>query len=182
MKNIKLPIVLILFLQVFCCACFAQTNLNPCKESCQNLLEGKIIKTDNHPIDFVNFPSVIPRNPNEIVGLIGYDAVESAGTFRWVSATQTLAYTVYFENDADFATAAASKIPLAHCVRGGMVRFADGRVGKRRAASENVPVARDIIFAALLFPFLPSGAEHHSAKRDNVERNLLRLATNLQKV
>ncbi len=81
-----------------------------------------------------------PVDPNEIIGFDGYNAPESTDTFRWVSATQTLAYTVYFENDADFATAAASKIPLAHCVRGGMVRFADGRVGKRRAASENVPL------------------------------------------
>ncbi|MCR4826567.1 MAG: hypothetical protein K5882_06405 [Bacteroidales bacterium] len=51
-----------------------------------------------------------PIDPNEIVGLDGYDAVGSTDTLRWVSATQTLAYTVYFENDPDLATATASKV------------------------------------------------------------------------
>lgn len=60
-------------------------------------------------------------DPNEIIGLDGFNAPESADTLWWVSPTQSLAYTVYFENDAELAMAAASKIPLAHCVRGGMV-------------------------------------------------------------
>ena len=127
--------------------------------------------------------SEAPIDPNEIIGLEGYNAPESTDTLRWVSVAQSLAYTIYFENDAELAMVAASKvtitvplheklnyaifevgstyirsskssvvasltcvhdimleIPLAHCVRGGMVRCADGRVGKKRAASEHVPL------------------------------------------
>lgn len=51
-------------------------------------------------------------DPNEIIGLDGYNAPESADTLRWVSAMQTLAYTVYFENDADLAIAAARKVSV----------------------------------------------------------------------
>lgn len=47
-------------------------------------------------------------DPNEIIGFDGYDEVGNKDTFRWVSPTQSLAYTVYFENDADLAMAAAS--------------------------------------------------------------------------
>lgn len=58
--------------------------------------------------------STQPVDPNEIIGLDGYDVAGSTDTFRWVSATQTLAYTVYFENDPDLATAAAGKTMVAH--------------------------------------------------------------------
>lgn len=113
-------------------------------------------------------------DPNEIVGLEGYDAPESTDTLRWVSATQSLAYTVYFENDAELAMAAVStsgfrksfmaassmcvhdfmlEIPLAHCVRGGMVRCADGRGGGRRAADENVPLLVTSFSPSFFFPF-----------------------------
>lgn len=53
------------------------------------------------------------RDPNEIVGLEGYNAPESTDTMRWVSAAQSLAYTIYFENDADLAMAAASKVAFS---------------------------------------------------------------------
>lgn len=51
-----------------------------------------------------------PQDPNKIVGLDGYDELGSTDTLRWVSAAQTLAYTVYFENDPDLAAATASKV------------------------------------------------------------------------
>lgn len=56
--------------------------------------------------------SEAPRDPNEIIGLEGYNAPESTDTLRWVSATQSLAYTIYFENDAELAMAAASKVTI----------------------------------------------------------------------
>ena len=140
--------------------------------------------------------STQPPDSNEIIGLEGYNALECTDTLRWVAATQSLAYTIYFENDAELAMAAASKVTitvplhekfnyatfgvrstyswfsksfmvasltcihdimleilLAHCVRGGMVRFADGRVGKRRAASENVPLPVTSSSPPFFFPF-----------------------------
>lgn len=110
MKNNKTLIsLLILLLQG---VCYAQTGLNPCRGGNQNLMGGKVSQTDQNPIDSVIIASVIPWDPNEIIGLDGYDAAGSVDTFRWVSATQTLAYTVYFENDADLAMAATRKVSV----------------------------------------------------------------------
>lgn len=114
MKNIKLLIVLILFLQGLCYAGFAQTT-DPCKpQEPQEKPEDFPSQPDPQPVEDVDIPSEAPIDPNEIIGLIGYDAVGSADTFRWVSATQTLAYIGYFENDADFAIAAANKAMVTH--------------------------------------------------------------------
>jgi hypothetical protein len=91
------------------------------------------------------------------------------------------------------------EIPLAHCVRGGMVcaagrtsalarrrfrsltAFACGMVraarrerGKKKGGGRKSSVTRKPASAALLFPFLTPCAMHHSAKRDSVERNLQR--------
>ena len=111
MKNNKLLIVLILLLQGICCAGVAQdAKCKPIER--QNPPEGKVSKTDKNPIDIVKILSLIPFDPNEIIGLDGYDVPESTDTLRWVSATQSLAYTVYFENDADLAMAAARKVSV----------------------------------------------------------------------
>lgn len=56
--------------------------------------------------------SEAPIDSNEIIGIERYNAPENMDTFRWVSATQTLAYTVYFENDADLAMAATGKVSV----------------------------------------------------------------------
>lgn len=45
-------------------------------------------------------------DPNELVGPEGYDSL------RWVSADAVLNYTIYFENDPEFATAAAQKVDV----------------------------------------------------------------------
>ena len=112
MKNNRILILLILLLQGICCAGFAQTD-NPCKPK-EPQEKPKVIppQKDKKPIDSVIISSVIPFDPNEIIGLDGYDVPESTDTLRWVSATQTLAYTVYFENDADLAMAAARKVSV----------------------------------------------------------------------
>lgn len=45
-------------------------------------------------------------DPNEIIGPGGYDSV------RWVSINDVLNYTILFENDPEFATAAAQKVDV----------------------------------------------------------------------
>lgn len=59
---------------------------------------------DNQPI---KFPIVVPKDPNEIIGTAGIDT-----TKKWVSVKQTLTYKVLFENDPEFATAAARKVTI----------------------------------------------------------------------
>ncbi len=51
-----------------------------------------------------------PQDPNEIIGTVGYDA--PGDTLQWVSLTASLPYTIYFENDPDFATAAAQMVEI----------------------------------------------------------------------
>lgn len=53
-------------------------------------------------------------DPNEIIGTTGYLAIIGEDTIRWVSADQSLPYTIYFENDPDFATAAAQRVEVRH--------------------------------------------------------------------
>ncbi len=48
----------------------------------------------------------VPYDPNEIIGPEGYDSV------RWVSVNDVLNYTIMFENDSNFATAAAQRIDV----------------------------------------------------------------------
>ena len=45
-------------------------------------------------------------DPNEIIGPVGYDSM------RWVSINDVLNYTILFENDPEFATAAAQKVDV----------------------------------------------------------------------
>lgn len=45
-------------------------------------------------------------DPNEVIGPEGYDSV------RWVSINDVLNYTIMFENDPEFATAAAQKVDV----------------------------------------------------------------------
>lgn len=48
----------------------------------------------------------VSYDPNEIIGPSGYDSV------RWVSINDVLHYTIFFENDPDFATAAAQRVDV----------------------------------------------------------------------
>jgi hypothetical protein len=61
-----------------------------------------------------------------------------------------------------------------------MVRAA-GRERKKKGGGEKRAVASNATYAALLFPFFTPCAEHHSAKRGSVERNLQRSTTSLHK-
>lgn len=51
-------------------------------------------------------------DPNEIIGTVGYDAL--GDTMQWVAASASLPYTIYFENDPNFATAAAQRVEVRH--------------------------------------------------------------------
>ncbi len=115
MKNNKLLIVLFLFLQGICCASLAQpgTGTTKCNGGDRKQFNNQSIKrADTSPSSESNTISYRPIDPNEIIGLDGYNAPESTDTLRWVSATQSLAYTIYFENDAELAMAAASKVTI----------------------------------------------------------------------
>ena len=110
MKNNKILILLILLLQGICCVGFAQ---NPCEpKEPQPLPPKPQPQPTPKPVDSTDVPVLNPVDPNEIIGLEGYNAPESTDTMRWVSATQSLTYTIYFENDAELAMAAASKVTI----------------------------------------------------------------------
>ncbi len=57
--------------------------------------------------DEFGFPRVHAVDPNEIAGPVGYDSL-----LHWVSVHDNLGYTIYFENDPDFATAPAQVVRI----------------------------------------------------------------------
>lgn len=59
----------------------------------------------------LDIPVFAPKDPNEIIGPQGYIDPDSA---RWVSTEATLGYTVYFENDPEFATANAQRVEIRY--------------------------------------------------------------------
>ena len=56
----------------------------------------------------VCIPIIESYDPNEIVG------PEGVGQQKWVKQESTLPYTILFENDPDFATAAAQRVVITH--------------------------------------------------------------------
>lgn len=54
----------------------------------------------------IGFAGQISVDPNEIIGPQGYDSLQ------WVSINDVLNYTIYFENDPEFATANAQKVDV----------------------------------------------------------------------
>lgn len=67
---------------------------------------------DSIPADSTDVTVSAPVDPNEIIGTRGYDAL--GDTMQWVAATASLPYTIYFENDPNFATAAAQRVEVRH--------------------------------------------------------------------
>ena len=61
---------------------------------------------DDDDGDEFNIPRVHAVDPNEILGELGYD------TAQWVSINDRLAYTIFYENDPDFATAPAQIVEI----------------------------------------------------------------------
>ncbi|WP_455587455.1 T9SS type A sorting domain-containing protein [Bacteroides sp.] len=95
--------IICFILDLFCSdITFAQVN---CNQGDQH---------QRHPDDPTNNPAgsatssgVVSADPNELTGPTGYD------TFRWVSINDVLPYTVFFENDPEFAMAAAQKVNVS---------------------------------------------------------------------
>lgn len=105
----KSIVIVVLFLLGYCSSVYAQ-----CYKGQQNRVnKAGEMKRDANFCAEGNSECYQPVDPNEIIGLEGYNAPESTDMLRWVSAAQTLAYTVYFENDADLAMAAASKVAFS---------------------------------------------------------------------
>ena len=60
----------------------------------------------NIPVGDASSTWQLSYDPNEVIGPEGYDSV------RWVSINDVLNYTILFENDPEFATAAAQKVDV----------------------------------------------------------------------
>ena len=58
------------------------------------------------PVSDLTSQGQLSYDPNEVIGPEGYDSV------RWVSINDVLNYTILFENDPEFATAAAQKVDV----------------------------------------------------------------------
>ena len=74
--------------------------------------------TDPNPHGGGEIDVTQPVDPNEIIGPTGYDIAGTIDLMRWVSATQRLTYTIYFENDPELATAAAQRVEVRHKLHG----------------------------------------------------------------
>ena len=61
---------------------------------------------ENIPAGDATSSGQLSYDPNEVIGPEGYDSV------RWVSISDVLNYTILFENDPEFATAAAQKVDV----------------------------------------------------------------------
>ena len=61
---------------------------------------------DDDDGDGFNIPRVHAVDPNEVLGEIGFDSS------MWVSINDRLAYTIFYENDPDFATAPAQIVEI----------------------------------------------------------------------
>lgn len=104
----KKIIVFIIMLQFVTINMFAQN----CNQGNQDENKPPKETPDENPSAKANIPVLASRDPNEIIGTKGYDAL--GDTMQWVSATEALPYTIFFENDPVLATAAAHKVSVRH--------------------------------------------------------------------
>lgn len=98
-------IILSLLIPISCClTAWGQNGTVNCGQGPQELQN-----TDDPTKEQVGEASSswqLSYDPNEIIGPAGYDSV------RWVSINDVLNYTILFENDPEFATAAAQKVDV----------------------------------------------------------------------
>ena len=108
----------------------ASTPSVSCTQGEQNPNDNNGQETiDSNPSAKSEAEAVQPVDPNEIVGTDGWLVVDEWGdTVRWVSAKQSLPYTVYFENDPLMATAAAQVVTVRLKLHP-LMNIADFRVG-----------------------------------------------------
>ena len=83
----------------------AQSTKNPCNQGDQSKNDGKE-GTAKEIGSTQTVSTLLSYDPNELIGPQGYDSV------RWVSINDVLNYTILFENDPEFATAAAQKVDV----------------------------------------------------------------------
>lgn len=94
-----------IFLYIFMLFCF--TNLSAevrCNQGDQK--EQKPPEPKPFEGDKANPEGMLSYDPNELLGPAGVDSV------RWVSINDVLNYTIFFENDPEFATAHAQKVDV----------------------------------------------------------------------
>ena len=120
--------IIFLSLAFFCTnSIYAQVNCNQGNQDPNNNPNQETI--DSNPSAKSEATAVQPVDPNEIVGTDGWMVVDSWGdTVRWVSASQSLPYTVYFENDPLMATAAAQVVTVRLRLHP-LMNIADFRIG-----------------------------------------------------
>ena len=105
--------ILLLLSILFCLSAVTESNAqDDIPHGCPvNQPNGNQDKDDDNdheqdPLDDTSTSGGISADPNEIIGPTGYDSV------RWVSINDVLNYTIFFENDPDFATANAQKVDV----------------------------------------------------------------------
>lgn len=96
MKNLELSLLISFF---YCLPIWGQK----CNQGDQNRKEPEM---DQSLVGQAISKSRVSYDPNEIIGPEGYDSL------RWVSANDVLNYTILFENDPNFATAAAQRVDV----------------------------------------------------------------------
>lgn len=98
-------IVLSLLIPISCyLTAWGQNGKPECNQGWQDLLP--LLNPLNVLVGLANSIWQLSYDPNEIIGPTGYDSV------RWVSINDVLNYTILFENDPEFATAAAQKVDV----------------------------------------------------------------------
>lgn len=109
MNRIVSLLIIVLF-SLFSQNLYAQVDCNPCKQGDKDKKE-KDYKPGDEPLGEHNATVNASHDPNEIVGVMGYDA-NATDSLHWIMSAQTLSYTIRFENEPTFATAAAIKVEV----------------------------------------------------------------------
>lgn len=96
--------ILFIFSMLFCFSALADAQVS-CNQGDQDRNDDN--NHDQETLDDTSTSGGISADPNEIIGPTGYD-----DSLRWVSINDVLNYTIFFENDPDFATANAQKVDV----------------------------------------------------------------------
>jgi len=94
--------IIFIFSMLFCFAALADAQVR-CNQGDQDPAQRDPHEEPGDSTDFAGQTSV---DPNEIIGPQGYDSL------KWVSINDVLNYTIYFENDPEFATANAQRVDV----------------------------------------------------------------------
>lgn len=103
MRNITSILLLTLLLSIIGNGAFAQNTSVKCNQGDQ---KETVRNPQEHYGTGTEIVGQFSYDPNEIVGPQGYDSL------RWVSINDVLNYTIFFENDPEFATANAQRVDV----------------------------------------------------------------------